>query len=62
MTLFENRICALISEVNELYGLNVCLGNLGLGGWGNQLTDHGGTREAEFVCLVFKILSKNPSR
>ena len=36
------------------------LGNLGLGGWGNQWRDPGGTGPAGRICQVFKTTSKNP--
>ena len=36
------------------------LGNLGLGGWGNQCRDPGGTGPAGHIYLVLKKLSKNP--
>ena len=46
----------------ELYKLNVCLGNLVLGGWGNRCAGAGGTGVLLVICLVFEILRKNPSR
>ena len=38
------------------------LGEAGSCGWGNRLAGAGGTRGAGLLCLVFKILSKNPSK
>ena len=56
------RILRLGSFAQDLSFGIFRLGNLGLGGRGNQLTDTGGTGEGSLICLVFKKLSKNPSR
>ena len=49
---------------SQIYGLSVIfrLGKSGLGGWGNRWAGAGGTKVLVDICLVFKILSKNPSR
>ena len=48
----------------QIYGLLWIfrLGNSGLGGWGDRWAVAGATGVPVVIRLVFKILSKNPSR
>ena len=59
---FGSSVLTLFRYQFEKVHIVFMAANGGLGGWGDHRAVAGGTEKADLICLVFKKLSKDPSR